>query len=345
MKKPKQNWNKAGGIAFVLAGMGLATYLGSLLRESLPLQYAGDPQELAGFMRWLLGYVVLFAGLCALGWINYRGPFRWLAGPQYRWHYRTWLLALYGGLFELLQWRTAHDLEVVEENLLVAGLCLAFVAAFTLMLDTVRARRERLMLLQQKTAAELDSLRAQLNPHFLFNSLNTLYSEAIQQGQDKLSQHIAELSGILRFTLQQARHDTVPISEEIAFLQRYINLQQARLPNNPQRRIEVRFHWDQQPAAIAPLLLLPFVENAFQYGLHPTRPCFITIQLDVENSQVRLRVENSIVRPQLYQGAGLGIVNTRRRLDRLYPRRYWLEAREEGEVFMVELGIKGSDKP
>lgn len=331
--------------AFAVIAAGLALYWGLLLRESLRLQYAEDPQELAGFVRWLLGYVAVFAGLCALGWLNYRGPFRRLTGPQGRWLYRAWLLLLLWGVFEMLQWRTAHDVELVEENLLVAGLCLAFVAAFTLMLDTVRTRRERLVLLQQKTAAELDSLRAQLNPHFLFNSLNTLYSEAIQQGQDKLSQHIAELSGILRFTLQQARHDTVPVSEEIVFLQRYINLQQARLPINPQRRIEVRFHWDQQPAAIAPLLLLPFVENAFQYGLHPTRPCFITIQLDVEDSQVRLRVENSIIRPQLYQGAGLGIVNTRRRLDRLYPRRYWLEAQEEGEVFMVELGIKGSDKP
>ncbi len=339
MKKPRQNWNEAGVATFVFAALALATYWGWLLRKSLSLQYADDPQELSGFVRWLMGYVAIFGGLCALGWLNYRGPFRWLAKPQGRWFYRAWLLLLLWLLFEALQWRTMHDIELVEENLLVAALLTLGIAGLSLVFDTVRTRRERAELQQQKTAAELDNLRAQLNPHFLFNALNTLYSEAIQQGQDKLSEHIAELSGILRFTLQQSRQDTVPISEEIAFLQRYINLQQARLPDNPQRRIDVRLQHDGKPTAIAPLLLMPFVENAFQYGLHPTRPCFITIHLEAANDQLQLRVENSIIRPQTQRGAGLGIANTQQRLERLYPRRHRLIVEEEEEVFKVEMEI------
>ncbi len=339
MKRQKPNWTKAGLPVFALLCIGLAGYWAVLLRQSFAEQYSDDGEQLAGFVRWLSGYVMVAAGLVFAAWLNFRWPYRLLAGPQRRWYYRTWLLLLCWGLFELLQWRTMHDIELVEENLLVAALFSLVIAGLTLVFDTVKARRERAELLQQKTAAELAGLRAQLNPHFLFNALNTLYSEAVQQGQDKLSQHIAGLSGILRFSLQQARQDTVPISEEIEFLQRYISLQQARLPENPNRKLDIQLHWDGQPVRIAPLLLIPFVENAFQYGLHPARPCFITIHLDAGSHRVRLRVENSIIRPQSHRGAGLGIANTQERLERLYPHRHNLTVKEEGEVFKVELEV------
>lgn len=338
MQKP--NWTKAGLPVFALLCIGLGGYWVVLLKQSITEQYGDDGEQLAGFVRWLSGYVMVAAGLVFTAWLNFRWPYRLLAGPQQRWFYRTWLLLLCWGLFELLQWRTMHDIELVEENLLVAALLSLCIAGLSLVFDTVRSRRERAELQQQKTAAELAGLRAQLNPHFLFNALNTLYSEAIQQGQDKLSQHIAELSGILRFTLQQSRQDTVPIGEEIEFLQRYISLQQARLPDNPHRNMDIQLHWEGKPVRIAPLLLIPFVENAFQYGLHPSRPCFVVIHVKTENSRLYLRVENSIVLPQTHRGAGLGIANARERLERLYPRRHRLTVKEEGDVFKVELGIE-----
>lgn len=324
---------------FALIGLGLAAYWGHLLRQSLRAQYAADPRELAGFARWLLGYVMLLAGVGGLGWINYRGPFRWFTGAERRWHYRAWLLILLCIFFEALQWRTRYEVEWVEENLLVAALGAAFVAGFTLVLDAARARRERLELLQQKTAAELDNLRAQLNPHFLFNALNTLYGEALQQGQERLADLIGELAGLLRFTLHQAQRHTVSLAEEIQFLQRYINLQLARLPHNPQRRVETRFDWDEAPAAIAPLLLIPFIENAFQYGLHPTRPCFVRIRLAAGEGRLRLEVENSLLPSPPQQGAGLGIANTRARLERLYGRRQQLSISRQADIFKVVLEL------
>ena len=339
MKKPKQSSNKIGFWALLIVALLLLVYWGNLLRQSLPAQYGEDPQELAGFVRWLLGYVAVAAGLALLGWLNFRGPFSYLIERNQRRLYQAWLLVLWWLLFELLQWRTDYDPDVVEENLLVSALGWAFTVGFTIVLDAVRARRERVELIQHKTAAELHSLRAQLNPHFLFNALNTLYSEALQQGQEKLSYLISELSGILRFTLHQAQQDEVDLAEEITFLQRYIHLQEARLPDNPQRRLDFQFNWDERPARVAPLLLLPFVENAFLYGLHPSRPCYISIRMEVENRALSFVIENSIIRPQVHHGAGLGMANTRQRLERLYQQRHRLKVETSEDVFKVKLEI------
>ncbi|HRD79332.1 MAG: histidine kinase [Saprospiraceae bacterium] len=340
MKKPKQSSNKRGGWVLAVVAALLLLYWGNLLRQSLPAQYGEDPQELAGFVRWLLGYVAVAAALAGLGWLNFKGPFRYLSERRQRRLYQAWMLVLWWLLFELLQWRTDYDPDVVEENLLVSALGWAFTAGFTIVLDAVRARRERVELVQQKTAAELHSLRAQLNPHFLFNALNTLYSEAIQQGQEKLSWLIGELSGILRFSLQQAQQDEVDIAEEITFLQRYIHLQEARLPENPQRRLDFQFNWDERPAQVAPLLLLPFVENAFLYGLHPSRPCFLNLQLDADQQRLVFSIENSIIRPQVHRGAGLGMANSRQRLEHLYPGSHRLKVETSEDVFKVRLEIE-----
>lgn len=339
MNAPKRNWSSAGLILFAVTALILALYWSYLLHRSLQEQYAGDPRQLDGFLRWLMGYVFIFAGLGFLGWLNYRLPYRFLSAWPNRWIYRTWLLALLWVIFELLQWRTRRDIELVEENLLVAGLGTLVIAGLTLLFDAARARRERLELMQQKTAAELDNLKAQLNPHFLFNALNTLYSEAVQQKQERLAQLISELSGILRFALQQSRQEWIQVQEELDFLRRYIHLQEARLPDNPERVLDIHLDWDEQPARIAPLLLIPFVENAFQYGLHPTQSCFLRLRLEIENRRLQLRIENSVIRPKTRQGAGVGIANTRQRLERLYPGAHAFHLEESKDAFRVLLEI------
>lgn len=339
MKTPNPYWTKAGPVAFAVLALALATHWGLLLSASLEEQYGDDWSQMLGFLRWLSGYVLVGAGLAGAAWLNHRGPFRRWAKSAHRWHYRAWLLLLCWSLFEALQWRTEHDIELVDENLLVAVLATLSIAGLTLVFDMAQARRERLELEQQKTAAELDSLRAQLHPHFLFNALNTLFGEALRQGQDRLAERIGELSGLLRFLLQQAQRDTVDIGEEIAFLQRYASLQEARLPANPQRHLHIDFDWDGRPTPIAPLLLMPFIENAFQYGLHPSKPCSLTVSLHVEDGRLRFRAENTVVAPAHPRGAGTGIANTRRRLERLYPRQYQLQIAEAGGLFRVAMDI------
>lgn len=341
MTRPKPRWIREGLVVFVTLCLALGWYWGRLLQQSMAEQYGDDPEQFIGFLRWLMGYALVALGLAGVAWLNFRWPYQ-LVKRKARWYYHAWLLALYAVFVELLQWRSGREPELVDENMLVAILLTTGVAGLTLVYDMAQSRRERAELLQQKTAAELNNLRAQLNPHFLFNALNTVYSEAIRQGQDKLSQHIAELSGILRFALQHSQSEVVSLSEEVQFLRRYINLQQARLPHNPQRQFAIYIpNYADHGSRIAPFLLLPFIENAFLYGLHPSEPCFISVQLQLLNNQLCFKVSNSIIRPQTHRGAGLGIANVRQRLERLYPHRHQLDISARGDTFFVELCLKG----
>lgn len=338
MKKPSKKWINA---LFILALVVVLSYWAWLLRQSLLAQYGDDTARLAGFLRWLLGFVFLFGVLSLLGWLNFRIPFRrWYLPVEKRAWYYLWLVGLALIIFELLQWRTWHELELVEENLLVTLAIMAYVMGFTYVADSLRARRDQVKILQQKTAAELHNLRAQLNPHFLFNALNTLYSQALKEDNDAQAQLISKLSGILRFTLQQARQEEVSISEEIEFLQRYIALQEARLQDNPQVQIEVDLDWDGVEVGIPPLLLIPFVENAFLYGVSAEHPSRIRIQLQVEGGMLEFKTENTRVPTIRHKGTGQGIANTRQRLALLYPNRHELQIQETATLFQVLLRLE-----
>lgn len=341
MSKRNASWINGQLALLGVVLLGVGAYWGVLLRASLSAQYGNDPQELAGFLRWLLGYGLLLLFFVLLGWLNHRGPFTWLAGREGRRSpvYYAWLLLLWWGLFELLQWRSSYEVELIIENWLGALLALLIVAGLTLVLDQIRARRERVELIQQKTAAELHNLRAQLHPHFLFNALNTLYSEALQAGNERLAEGISELSGILRFALNQAQQERVSLAEELAFLQRYAKLQLARLPEHARRAVLLDLQSDGQPAQLAPLLIMPFLENAFQYGLHPDRPCFLNFHLRAEDGKLRVQIENSVIGAARRKGNGLGIANAKQRLERLYPGQHELAITQDGQAFKVSLSL------
>lgn len=341
MSKRNASWINGQWVLLAVVLVGLGTYWALLLRASLSAQYGNDPQALAGFLRWLLGYGILLVLFSLLGWLNHRGPFTWLTSgtDKHSVAYYAWLLLLWWMLFELLQWRSGHEIELVIENWLGALLALLVIAGLTLVLDQIRARRERVELLQQKTAAELRNLRAQLHPHFLFNALNTLYSEALQGSNERLAEGISELSGILRFTLNQAQQERVSLSEELSFLQRYAKLQLARQSEHIRRAVILDFQYDGQPAQLAPLLLIPFLENAFQYGLHPDKPCFINLHIRVELGWLYFQIENSIVGKTRRKGTGLGIANTKQRLERLYSGRHELLIEQDERTFKVSLRL------
>ncbi len=339
MKKRYAKW--INNLLLPVTAVLLLGYWGWLLRESLLEQYGDDRARLAGFVRWLLGFAFIFGMLVLLGWLNFRGPFRWwYRTPAQQHYYYVWLIIFSWGIFEGLQWRAERDLELVDENLAVTLAVMVFVLIFTYIADAIRARREQVKILQQKTAAELHNLRAQLNPHFLFNALNILYNNALHAENEQQAQRISELSGILRFTLQHAQQDTVPIEAEIEFLQRYTALQQARLAERPNVQLDTRFEWDGAPASIAPLLLIPFVENAFLYGVSAEQPCYIRIHLDVEDRRLEFATENSIVKTQSHRGAGQGIHNTRQRLALLYPYQHQLKIDSDEQTFRVKLTLQ-----
>ncbi|MEO1417644.1 MAG: histidine kinase [Bacteroidota bacterium] len=336
MKKPFPKWiHPTRLVCFGLATV-LIVYVSDQLYASLRFQYAGEWDQLTGFVMWLSGYLLIGGVLLLIGWGNFRGPYTWWqANENGKWMYRSWLLLLFLVIYLFLQNRTDFQLEWVEENLLVTLLAFGFVLGFTRIAVLIRSRNQQARLLQQHATAELQALRAQLNPHFLFNALNTLYSQAVPLADERLANHIQELSGILRFSLQQSQKEWVDIEEEIAFLERYISLQRARL-SQPEC-LEVHISWDESPAVIPPLLLLPFIENLFKYGLR--KDAHASIQLDIQEGALHFYSENEIFEEGQKQGTGTGISLVQRRLDIVFPQSYQLTFGAEGKLYKVDLFI------
>lgn len=183
--------------------------------------------------------------------------------------------------------------------------------------------------------AELASLRAQINPHFLFNSLNSLYALALAKS-DTTPDALVRLAELMRYSLQEARAEQVPLTRELAYLRHYIALQQLRL--NALTTVEVDLADVSTTLVIAPLLLISFVENAFKYGVSSEVPSLIRLQVRTTEQVVHLHVYNQKVRtyPRPHLPTGLGLTNTRARLQLLYPTSH-LTVHDTPRDFTVDL--------
>ncbi|MEZ4777714.1 MAG: histidine kinase [Bacteroidia bacterium] len=333
-----KNLNKWSPWGFSILVIGISIFWGVRLHKSLTLQYAGEWDQLGGFLRWLMGFVVILLGLVLVSWLNFKGPNQWWGiHPQTKWIYRSWALLLFFFLYLFLQWATGLQVDLVEENTMVAILAFAFVMGFTFVAGLIRSKNQQTKLLQQQTAAELQALRSQLNPHFLFNALNTIYSHAVPLEDESLAERIEELSGILRFTLQQAQKEFVSIEEELTFLNRYIGLQQARMAEP--ERVHIDIQWDQREARIPPLLLLPFVENLFKYGISPQKETQVSLALYIEEGELTFTTVNPIYSTK-QKGTGNGIEHVKRRLALLYPDRHQLSIEQKSGQFNVHMRLE-----
>ena len=185
--------------------------------------------------------------------------------------------------------------------------------------------RQRQELEQQKVSSELSFLKAQINPHFFFNTLNNIYALTLLDG-DAARVALHTLSRMMRYVLYDTTAGTTPLSKEIAFLQDYVALMRLRLTNKVDVVLELPEPLLEVP--VAPMVLLPFVENAFKHGVSATKASHIRIAVRQPASEVlELEVRNSrFATPvaSLEESNGIGLANTRRRLDLLYPGRYTL---------------------
>ncbi|MBD2752078.1 sensor histidine kinase [Spirosoma validum] len=211
---------------------------------------------------------------------------------------------------------------------------------YSLLMSWGKSRRRQLTLIQQRTQAELDALKAQVNPHFLFNSLNNIYGTALLEDSPRTAESIQQLSGIVRYVMEESRLQTTNIQRELRFIDDFVELQRIRLPNQDNIDISTTIEWDEKPAQIVPLLLNPLIENAFKYGISIQYPCFVRIRLQVQKGTLKLITENSILpRTDLEKGTGLGLANVRQRLALAYPERHTLRVEENDKQFRVELTI------
>lgn len=181
-----------------------------------------------------------------------------------------------------------------------------------------------------KTESELSFLKAQINPHFFFNTLNNIYALTVIDVEAS-REALHKLSRMMRYVLYESQRGTVLLSQEIAFAQDYIKLMQLRLTDKVTVQLTPPHPMTDIP--IAPMLFLPFIENAFKHGVSATQPSRIEIVIRQDGAKIHVEVRNTLFPAKqsasLEESNGIGLVNTRRRLDLLYPGRYELDVQED----------------
>ncbi|MDD3320361.1 MAG: histidine kinase [Paludibacter sp.] len=191
---------------------------------------------------------------------------------------------------------------------------------------------------KEKLSAQLSSLKSQINPHFLFNTLNNIYATAIDTSP-QTADMVEKLSEMMRYSMKETQKDFVPLEEEFNYIDNYIELQKLRFDN--QVKLDYNIEGEFSELQIAPMLLIPFIENAFKHGVNSEQNSNIKISLKIDNSELHLRVTNNLVKNQssTTERSGLGINNTKHRLELIYPSKHLLTINETEKDFTVLLHI------
>ncbi len=211
-------------------------------------------------------------------------------------------------------------------------------AAFKLMFDYTAMQKKMADMAKEKAEAELSFLKSQINPHFLFNSINAVYF-LIDKENKEAREALHKFSDMLRYQLYEAGDDKIPIEKEIDFLNDYVSLQKLR--KDEQYKVEFTAAPDVKGFSIEPLLLVSFVENAFKHISHHSHATnYVKVQLSKQNGTLDFVVENSkedAIAPE--KNGGIGLQNVQRRLELLYPGRYDLSIQNGAEVYTAHLKL------
>ncbi len=191
---------------------------------------------------------------------------------------------------------------------------------------------------KEKLDAELSYLKAQINPHFLFNTLNSIYSLAIVKSDD-VAASIVKLSNMMRYVLSESSNQFVILEKEIEYIRNYIELQQIRFGSFIQ--FECIITGDPRNKKIAPLILIPFIENAYKHGVNAEDNSVIKINIDITETQLFLQVKNNKVFVQRSEElkSGLGVENTKNRLQHIYPAKHSLVINDTEKEYSVSLTL------
>lgn len=213
-------------------------------------------------------------------------------------------------------------------------------AGIKLMRHSYRIEQANQQLAHQTHLAELQVLKAQIHPHFLFNTLNNLYLLTLKQSV-QAPDIVLKLSGLLNYMLYECNRPAVTLGQEISCILNYIELEKLRYGNRLSITVTVSGDADDQP--IAPFLLIPLVENAFKHGSsQQTGRANIGLTVSIVENQLAFRLENSFDAsfvPKTYNPVGIGLSNVRKRLQLIYPNAHELLVHSESELFMVELNL------
>lgn len=204
--------------------------------------------------------------------------------------------------------------------------------------------KEKILTLQLgKKSSELDLLKSQVNPHFLFNSLNILYGTALEENATKTAQSTARLASLIRYMQEDIAKDVIPLKNEIKYIEDYIAIQKIRCSVEPEVELKIKRVKNHK---ISPGLLIPFIENAFKYGIDPSSNSKLEVAVICNEDSISFKCVNSYKDDfktyQKERGFGIGIKNTKQRLDLVYPKKHTLSIKKGMDVFTVKLTINVS---
>jgi len=192
---------------------------------------------------------------------------------------------------------------------------------------------------KEKVNAELAYLKAQINPHFLFNTLNSIYSSAIEENADNTASAVVKLSGMMRYVISESQHLYVPLEKELSYISDYIELQKIRLGETV--HLDYSISGDPARKQVAPLILISFIENAFKHGVNPEEDSSIDIEIIIDGNRLQMSVLNNKVNTVNGNASknNVGLENTTNRLKLLYPSKYELVIKEDEKEYRVLLKI------
>ena len=200
----------------------------------------------------------------------------------------------------------------------------------------IKSQNEKKSLENLNLNAEVNFLKSQINPHFLFNTLNSIYSQAHNKSEHT-EYSILKLSELLRYVLYETGEERVPLERDIQYINNYIDLQRIRLSSKITLRYTINGNLSGN--TIAPLMLITFIENAFKHGISYTQPSVINIDITVFEKTLTLTVSNPVVKNDIFTQGGLGLKNVTRRLELLYPGKHNLTISQTDNQYLVNLKI------
>jgi hypothetical protein len=300
-------------------------------------------------VKYLLLSVSLSAVLLAAFYFNYFVLLpKYLLKEKY-WFYFLFLLltiaavlGLSGAIFLIsdfnaeLSNKTNPAIEKVIPVIIINAVSLWLLAIVSSILFTVYNRLKQTE--KEKLSAQIASLKSQINPHFLFNTLNNIYATAIDTSP-KAADMVDKLSEMMRYAMKDTQQDFVLLEDEINYINNFIELQKLRLD----RRVKLEYSSPENIPSfqIAPMLLIPFIENAFKHGANSEQKSYIRIEITIHKTEFRLTVLNNKVDIQqdISERSGLGITNTWHRLNLIYPSKHLLVINDAEKEFSVSLHI------
>ena len=283
----------------------------------LLLPKLGSRKKILFYLFSLIALIILFA------WINYN-------------FFDNWSAKVFPDYF-FISYFTFHEIVLFFIVYIIITMLLKLSKSWFLV---SWLQKELLEKEKQKTVVELKALKAQINPHFFFNTLNSIYSMALDK-DDRLPGTVLQLSDLMRYFLYVSRDNFILLEKDLTVVKEYIALQKLR--SNPQLDIETKISGEISDQQIAPLLLITFLENAFKHGAKGSSGnTFIKLDIKVEKNKLNFTLENNkgiIDKVNTGDHNGLGLENVKRQLELLYPGKHLLNIKDEQDRFVVALQL------